>query len=369
MGRGAKHAERMQELQEINDNIQADNAELRRLLQVAEEEKQELQEMLRDKEELLAKLQKVEKMDAASQTEVYDVSSCSIFSPYETNVGMKILTKMGYRGGGLGINGQGVTQPLEVVPRQPFAGLGYGHEEKGECSKVAETKAISSPPDSKKGIKTVSPHQFKDKSGRYNSHSSFSFAYKRNDCFHRSSNRDVVKHQTKKMWVKKTDVSMRSEIKQKKNLTYPPTRNVQLNGKRRNFCNFCKISGHWEKKCWKLHPEIRHKSSKQNVKEPVKKEAPSTIGKARLRDESAWCWFGKQFIMFLQVLFLLCCKILSFMGAGISLLMENTQKFSDSESRSNGIIAKDWTREIQRRENRAKRPPDEKVASYLGYGR
>jgi hypothetical protein len=57
------------------------------------------------------------------------------------------------------------------------------------------------------------------------------------------------------------------------------------------------------------------------------------------------------------------------MGAGISLLMENTQKFSDSESRSNGIIVKGWTREIQRRENRAKRPPDEKVASYLGYGR
>jgi hypothetical protein len=42
MGRGAKHAERMQELQEINDNVQADNAELRRLLQVVEEEKQDL---------------------------------------------------------------------------------------------------------------------------------------------------------------------------------------------------------------------------------------------------------------------------------------------------------------------------------------
>ena len=117
MGRGAKHAERMQELQEINDNIQADNVELRRLLQVAEEEKQELQEMLRAKEELLAKLQKVEKMDVASQTKVYDVSSCSISSQYETNVGMNLLMKMGYKGGGLGIHGQGATQPLEVVQR------------------------------------------------------------------------------------------------------------------------------------------------------------------------------------------------------------------------------------------------------------
>jgi hypothetical protein len=39
MGRGEKHTERMQEFQEINHNIQANNAELRRLLQVAEEEK------------------------------------------------------------------------------------------------------------------------------------------------------------------------------------------------------------------------------------------------------------------------------------------------------------------------------------------
>jgi len=69
-------------------------------------------------------------MSVASQTEVYDVTSCSVLSQYETNFGMKILTKMGYRGGGLGINGQGVTQPLEVVPRQPFASLGYGQGEK-----------------------------------------------------------------------------------------------------------------------------------------------------------------------------------------------------------------------------------------------
>jgi hypothetical protein len=56
-------------------------------------------------------------VDAQTQTEVYDVSSCSMFSQYETNVGMKLLTKMGYKGGGLGIHGQGITQPLEVVQR------------------------------------------------------------------------------------------------------------------------------------------------------------------------------------------------------------------------------------------------------------
>ena len=115
----------MQDLQKINDSIQADNAELQRLLQEAKKDKQELQEMLRAKEELFSKLQKVETMDDASQTEVYNVTSCYVLSQYETNVGMNILTKMGYRGGGLGINGQGVTQSLEFVPRQPFVGLGY----------------------------------------------------------------------------------------------------------------------------------------------------------------------------------------------------------------------------------------------------
>jgi hypothetical protein len=42
MGKGAKQAERLKELEEINHNSQDEYTELRRLLQVAEEEKQEL---------------------------------------------------------------------------------------------------------------------------------------------------------------------------------------------------------------------------------------------------------------------------------------------------------------------------------------
>jgi len=99
-------------------------------------------------------------MDAQTQTEVYDVSSCSMFSQYETNVGMKILMKMGYRGGGLDIHGQGVTRPLELVQRPRFAGLGYGQEEIGECSKSNEARAISktiyTSLDSKSEVKTSS---------------------------------------------------------------------------------------------------------------------------------------------------------------------------------------------------------------------
>jgi hypothetical protein len=99
-----------------------------------------LQIELKTKDDLLAKLQHGERMeeketsivDAQTQTKVYDVSSCSMFSQYETNVGMKLLTKMGYKGGELGIHGQVITQPLEMVQIPQFAGFGYGKEENGE---------------------------------------------------------------------------------------------------------------------------------------------------------------------------------------------------------------------------------------------
>lgn len=53
-----------------------------------------------------------------------------------TRTSMRLLTKTGYKGGGHGVNGQGMTQPLEVVQRPRFSGLGYTE---GECSKVSET--------------------------------------------------------------------------------------------------------------------------------------------------------------------------------------------------------------------------------------
>ena len=142
IGKGMKQVY-LRELEEINHNIQAENAELRRLLQVAKEEKKEIQERsqlngeflneiieklqleLQTKDDILAKLQRDVRMedkdtsimDAQNQIEGYYASSRSIFSQYETNVGMKLLMKMGYKGGGLAIHGQGVIKPLEVVQR------------------------------------------------------------------------------------------------------------------------------------------------------------------------------------------------------------------------------------------------------------
>ena len=81
----------------------------------------------------------------ASTSKVNDVDFTSVSSSHAiisvgnvkipiTGNGMRLLTKMGYKGGGLGVNGQGMTQPLEVVQRPQLLGLGYTE---GQCYKVS----------------------------------------------------------------------------------------------------------------------------------------------------------------------------------------------------------------------------------------
>ena len=45
---------------------------------------------------------------------------------------------MGYKGGGLGINGQGITHPLKVKERPRYDSLGYG-----KCFKSFEAKNMA----------------------------------------------------------------------------------------------------------------------------------------------------------------------------------------------------------------------------------
>jgi hypothetical protein len=57
---------------------------------------------------------------------------------------LKLLTRMGYEGKGLGIEGQGIINPIEVVKGPQYLGLGYGKVELGESSKMGSKTSEAS---------------------------------------------------------------------------------------------------------------------------------------------------------------------------------------------------------------------------------
>lgn len=113
-------------------------------LEDLQERFQAIQIELRDKDEMLGRFQNSDEVqkneestlkkghtstkDVETQTEVCveSVSTCSYSSYIDDHVSIgsfekhtlwarpKFLTKMDYKGGGLAVNGQGITQPLEV---------------------------------------------------------------------------------------------------------------------------------------------------------------------------------------------------------------------------------------------------------------
>jgi G patch domain-containing protein 2 len=57
---------------------------------------------------------------------------------------LRLLTKMGYEGKGLGIEGQGIVNPIEVVERPQYLGLGYGEVDLGSSSKMGSKTSKAS---------------------------------------------------------------------------------------------------------------------------------------------------------------------------------------------------------------------------------
>jgi hypothetical protein len=69
--------------------------------------------------------------------------SFGAFEKHTRGIGLKFLTKMGYEGKGLGIEGQGIVNPIVVVERPHYLGLGYGEEEIGTFFKTSEATNAS----------------------------------------------------------------------------------------------------------------------------------------------------------------------------------------------------------------------------------
>jgi hypothetical protein len=57
---------------------------------------------------------------------INDDVSFGFFERHTKGISLELLRKMGYKRGGIGINGQGIIHPLKVVGRPCFTGLGYG---------------------------------------------------------------------------------------------------------------------------------------------------------------------------------------------------------------------------------------------------
>ena len=69
------------------------------------------------------------------------------FEKHTLGIGKNILTNMGYeKGQGLGINGQGLIQPMDITGRPRFTGLGYRAKESSKVAEIRRTSKVESRP-------------------------------------------------------------------------------------------------------------------------------------------------------------------------------------------------------------------------------
>ena len=112
------------------------------------EEKHSLLQQLQVKDEALEKLQHdpCEVKSSSPSSCMFPDDDFANFENHTTWIDSKLLRKMGYEGKGLGINSQGIANPIKVeeLPRQAW--LGYVRKEVGECAETASEPTTKDDP-------------------------------------------------------------------------------------------------------------------------------------------------------------------------------------------------------------------------------
>jgi hypothetical protein len=68
-----------------------------------------------------------------------------VFEKHTTGIDLNLMKKMGYKGGGLVANDQGILDPIKVVEWPRYIKIDYVQEEVGECSKTKEEEKYKTP--------------------------------------------------------------------------------------------------------------------------------------------------------------------------------------------------------------------------------
>ena len=180
-------------------------------------------------------------------------------------IGKKLLTKMGYNGGGLGIKGQGIVQPIKVTKCPRYQGLGY-HEKTSSESSWDSCKHCHK--------------QGHDDASCWDMHPELKPKWFQ------------ILEGKRKMSDSKTKSGSSSSHPVQKSLRYDSSENSN-NIKHVIFCTFCRGNNHYVLECWKYKVygkkinAIRSKPQKENPFLRIKKEN-STI-----RRQQSWRKIGQ----------------------------------------------------------------------------